>query len=120
MKRLHWEIIFSIAFVFIGTIIAYHFLADFYAFWDAQSFWSLILLICWCVVASGYWRQGSIIHKAKSATHVSLALPCAVFIVQCILFVKGIYYHDNALVLGALIVNSAVVFDIYQIMRFRK
>jgi hypothetical protein len=120
MKRIHWEILFGAGFVLIGTFVAYRLLSGFGSFWTAQTFWSAVLVACWVVVALGYWRQGSIIHKAKSATHVSLALPSAVFLVQCILFVKGIYYQDIALVIGAVLVNSAVVFDIYQIIKFRR
>ena len=117
---MHWEIIFGCIFVLAGTYVAYTALSQVPNFWSEQNLWSGGLLICWFVVALGYWNQGSIIHKAKSATHVSMVLPFAVFVVQCILFVKGIYYHDMSLVAGALLVNSAVSFDLYQIVRYHK
>lgn len=120
MKRLHWEILFGAMSVLLGTFIAFRLLSGVDSFWTIQNFWSIALIGCWVIVAGGYWRQGAIVLKAKSATHVSLILPFAVFLVQCILFVKGIYYHDVALVVGAVLVNSAVVFDIYQIIKFRK
>ncbi|MEJ0021775.1 MAG: hypothetical protein WDN47_04340 [Candidatus Doudnabacteria bacterium] len=117
MKRLYWEILFGALFVLAGSFLAYRFLSGYSAFWTAQKLWSLILVVGYVFVAGGYWRQGAIIHRAKNATNVSLILPSAVFVVQCIIFVKGIYYHDAALVTGAILVNSAVVFDIYQIIR---
>ena len=120
MKRLHLEIIDGLILVLGGSFLAYHFLRNVHGFWTAQNVWSLLLGVGWLVVAGGYWHQGTIIHHAHSASHVSLLLPCTVFVVQCVLFVKGIYYHDVALVFGALLVNSAVVFDIYQILKFRK
>lgn len=120
MKRLHLELVFITLFVIGGTSLTYWLLADAFNFWDNQEFWSLALLVCWGVVSLGYYRQGWIVHKAKSATHVSLFLPIVVFIVQCILFIKGIHYHDYALIVGAILVNSGVAFNIYQIIIFRK
>ena len=120
MKRVHWEIILGIVFVLGGTFVVFNFLKNNQNFWTAQHFWNTTLVAGWTVVSAGYWRQGTIVHKARSATHVSLVLPLAVFFVQCVMFVKGIYYHDAALVCGALLVNSAVVFDIYQIFKYRR
>lgn len=120
MKRLYWEIFLFALFVLLGTFTIYNLLASEAGFWSAQSFWNATLVVCWIIVASGYWHQGAMIHKAKSATHVSFLLPCAVFVVQCVLFVKGIYYRDFALIVGAMLVNSAVAFNLYQIIRFRK
>lgn len=119
MKRLYWEILFGLIFVLGGTFIAYNLLSGIEGFWSAQQTWNLALIVCWIVVAFGYWRQGWIVHKSKSSTHVSILLPSTVFVVQCILFVKGIFYHDFALVTGALLVNSAVVFNLYQLLKFR-
>ncbi len=119
MKRVFLEIIVGVAFVLAGTYIAYWFFSGDTLFWSAQQFWSAGLILCWCIVAGGYFHQGWVIHKAKSATHVSFILPIAVFIVQCILFVKGIYYHDWSLIVGALMVNAGVVFNLYQIFEFR-
>ncbi len=82
-------------------------------------FWSVILAFGWIVVSLGYYHQGWLVHKSKSAEHVSVVLPIAVFLVQCILFVKGIYYHDWSLILGAIMVNSGVIFSLYQIVRVK-
>ncbi len=118
MKRLHVEILLGIVFVAGGTLVIYNFLAPVGAFWSAQNLWSTALIVCWSIVAGGYWRQGWVVYKAKSSTHVSLLLSGAVFLVQCILFVKGIFYKDISLVIGAVLVNSGVVFNMYQILRF--
>lgn len=118
MKRLHIEILLGILFVAGGTLTVYNLLAPVGSFWSAQNIWSTLLIICWCVVASGYWHQGFIVREAKSSTHVSLMLSVTVFLVQCILFVKGIYYKDISLIIGAVVVNSGVIFNIYQIIRF--
>ena len=77
------------------------------------------MVVCWGIVAVGYYHQGWLIHLRKSSQGVSAFLPIAVFLVQCILFVKGIYYHDWALIFGAVTVNSGVVFDLYQIWKVR-
>lgn len=120
MKRIHWEVLLGLVFVVGGTFVAYNLLQNVHGFWTAQNIWSIILILCWMVVASGYWHQGWLVREAKSATHVSYLLPCAVFIVQCILFIKGIYYNDYSLIAGAVMVNSAVVFNLYQIFRVLK
>ncbi len=117
MKKIYWEIIAAIVFVVGSTFLMYTWLSGAVAFWDAQDFWNVALLTCWTVVSFGYCRQGWIVRKAKSATHVSVLLPTVVFFVQCILFVKGIYYDDIALIGGAVLVNCGVVFDLYQIWR---
>ena len=115
MKKLFLEIFFSILFVFATTLFVYGKLVGINNFWDAQNIWSIILALGWIVVALGYYHQGYIVHKSRSASHVSIILPSAVFVVQCVLFVKGIYYKDWALIFGALVVNSGVVFSLYQI-----
>ncbi len=119
MKKLFLEIFSSLIFVFIGTLLVYKQLVGVGDFWNAQNIWSIILALGWIVVALGYYHQGYIVHKSKSASHVSIVLPIAVFIVQCVLFVKGIYYKEWALIFGALIVNSGVVFSLYQITHVR-
>ena len=120
MKKIYWEIIASIVIVLGGTFLVYSGLAQSVAFWNAQQIWSVVLMIGWIVVASGYYHQGWMVHKGHSATHVSAVLPSAVFMVQCILFIKGIYFHDWSLIFGALIVNSGVVFSLYQIVKAKR
>ena len=117
MRRFYLEMVLAVAFVVGSTLGMYHWLSGIVAFWNAQIFWNIALLICWAIVAFGYCRQGWIVRKARSALHVSVMLPAIVFIVQCILFVKGIYYNDFALIVGAVLVNCGVVFDLYQIWR---
>ncbi|MDD5068144.1 MAG: hypothetical protein PHS53_02985 [Candidatus Pacebacteria bacterium] len=119
MKKIHAEIALSALFVVLGTLFAYTRLVGFNIFWNSQVVWSIVLAIGWVIVAIGYYNQGWIVHKAKSADHVSVVLPIAVFIVQCVLFVKGIYYHDWSLIAGAVMVNSGVVFSLYQILKVR-
>lgn len=116
MKKLILEFSLSIVLVFIPTFIVYSILNDFPSFWDAQTLWSIILAIGWIVVAAGYYHQGWLVHKGKSAAHVSIVLPSAVFLVQCVLFIKGIYYSDWSLIWGAVVVNSGVIFSVYQII----
>ena len=120
MRKMYWEILLASLFVVGGTFLMYRQLSSNPAFWDAQGFWNIALVICWAVVAFGYCRQGWLVRKARSAAHVSFLLPMVVFLVQCILFVKGIYYHDTSLIIGAVLVNCGVVFDLYQIARFQK
>ena len=88
-------------------------------FWNAQSIWSALLIVGWVIVALGYYHQGWMVQKSKSSKNVSIVLPVAVFVVQCVLFVKGIYYSDRSLIIGALLVNSGVVFSVYQILKMR-
>jgi hypothetical protein len=116
MKRhLAFEILLSASIVFVPTAFAYQRLAPITSFWNAQSVWSIILGFCWLIVALGYYHQGWLVRTQHSAKDVSRVLPIAVFIVQCILFIKGIYYQDWSLVLGAVLVNSGVVFNLRQI-----
>ncbi|HEY4505214.1 MAG TPA: hypothetical protein VJG67_00785 [Candidatus Paceibacterota bacterium] len=115
--KLFLEIIFSIAFVLVGTYFVYGQLEFVNSFWNAQSIWSSILAIGWIIVSLGYFHQGWLIHEKRNAHNVSALLPIAVFFIQCILFVKGIYYHDWSLIWGALVVNSGVVFSLYHIIR---
>ena len=119
VKKIYIEILVAMMFVFAGTYFVYGRLSPVSEFWGAQTFWSALLIICWVAVALGYYHQGWKIHKAGDSCEVSLLLPCTVFIVQCILFVKGIYYDDWSLILGAMMVNSGVVFNIYQILKNR-
>lgn len=115
-----FEIFGVIAFVVIGTYFAYNGLANLTAFWESQLFWSVILSIGWVIVSFGYFHQGWLVHKNHDSDHVSVVLPATVFVVQCVLFVKGVYYSDWSLIAGAIIVNSGVVFSLYQIIKNRK
>jgi hypothetical protein len=119
MSKAYLEVLGAILFVTFATIAMYSQLADVAFFWNEQLAWSIGLIVCWAVVSAGYFHQGLIIRKARSATHVSIILPIAVFIVQCILFVKGIYYKDFSLILGAVMVNCGVTFNLYQIIKFK-
>lgn len=121
MKRRHIaEAVGSILFVFGLTYLVYQSLVSFPLFWNVQTTWSIALVLCWIFVSAGYFHQGWLVHARNDAKEVSLLLPSAVFIVQCILFVKGIYYHDWSFVLGAVIVNSGVVFSLVQIFKARR
>ncbi|MDO8594251.1 MAG: hypothetical protein Q7R93_01920 [bacterium] len=119
MKKIILEIILSVLFVFLSTYFVYTRLVGLEFFWNAQTLWSMALAICWVIVALGYYHQGWLIRSKNKANAVSIILPIAVFIVQCILFVKGIYYHDWSLIWGAVVVNSGVVFSLSQIIRVR-
>lgn len=117
--RLYVEV-FSVALVVLtATFFIYKELQPFEAFWSSQFLWSAVLAACWVVVASGYYHQGAIVRHDHNAEHVSMVLPIAVFFVQCILFIKGIYYNDWSLIWGAVVVNSGVIFSLYQIVVFR-
>ncbi len=120
MKKVYWEILFSILFVLSGTFVAYRWLASITFFWNAQQVWSVALIICWMMVAAGYYYQGWMIHHGRGAQNISAVLPSIVFVVQCILFVKGIFFNDWSLISGALVVNSGVVFCLYQIIKKKK
>lgn len=120
MKKLLLEFFLSAVFVFGSTYVFYSILAGIPPFWDAQFFWSIVLALGWVIVAAGYYHQGWLVHTKKSSANVSIVLPIAVFFIQCILFVKGIYYQDWSLVWGAVVVNSGVVFSLYQIVRSRR
>lgn len=119
MKKIYIEILFIILFVVFGTIFTYSKLANISFFWNSQLIWSAILIVCWAIVSAGYFHQGWTIHKSQSCANVSLMLPIAVFIVQCILFIKGVYYGDWSLIIGAIIVNLGVTFNLSQIIKFR-
>jgi hypothetical protein len=117
MRKVHWEIIASVVFVLGVTLVVYGQLKDYAAFWDAQNFWSIVLIIGYGVVAAGYYRQGWLVHHNHSAANVSILLPVTVVTIQCLLFIKGIYFNDWSLIVGALIVNSGVVFELYQTLK---
>ena len=117
MKKVYWEILAALLFVVLGTFTAYKVLVGEQSFWNSQTVWSAVLVGCWLVVSLGYFNQGWKVHHSGSATNVSIILPIAVFCVQCILFVKGIYYNDWSLIVGAVLVNSGVCFSLYQIIR---
>lgn len=120
MKKVYWEILGSAVFVLGGTFLIYGQLKGNTGFWSAQSVWSVILIIGWMVVATGYYHQGWMVHKGHTAINVSAILPSAVFVVQCILFIKGIFFNDWSLIFGALLVNSGVVFSLYQIIKAKR
>lgn len=120
MKKIFWEIIFSMILVALSTFLIYGYLAGFRDFWDSQFVWSVILTFGLGVVSFGYFHQGWKVKKSNDASEVSIILPVAVFMVQCVLFVKGVFYGDWSLIAGALMVNSGVVFDIYQILHVGK
>ena len=84
-----------------------------------QLFWSIGLMICWLIVTYGQYHQGKIIKQKQSYDNVSIRLPFAVFIAQCILLVKGIYYNDWSLIGGCIVVNSGVCFNLFQIAKVR-
>ncbi len=119
MRKIHLEILAAVLFVFGCTAFFYNNLANISTFWNAQNTWSAVLIVGWILVSIGYYHQGFMVRSGKTTIAVSLALPIIVFIVQCVLFVKGIYYHDYSLIFGAVVVNSGVVFNIYQISRLR-
>ncbi|MDP3729477.1 MAG: hypothetical protein Q8R26_01840 [bacterium] len=116
------QILLSISAVIVPTFFIYSYLAGFPSFWNAQFAWSIALIVCWIIVSIGYFHQGLLVgvDSFDHARSVSIALPIAVFFVQCILFVKGIFYGDWSLIFGALIVNSGVVFSLFRIIRARK
>jgi len=120
MSKIFKEILITVLFVALSTFLFYGYLAGIHKFWDAQFIWSAVLALGWVVVALGYFHQGWKVHKMSDASEVSIVLPIAVFVVQCVLFIKGIFYGDWSLVAGALMVNSGVVFNIYQIIRVGK
>lgn len=120
MKKVYWEILISMTFVLGGAFLVYGQLESKTAFWDAQSIWSVALIIGWIVVAFGYYYQGWMIHHGHTSVNVSAVLPSTVLVVQCLLFIKGIFFHDWSLIIGALIVNSGVVFCLYQIVKAKR
>jgi len=115
-----FEIAGITAFVLVGTGIAYFALAGLPEFWNSQTVWSIVLIVGWVVVSLGYFHQGWLVHRDNSSAHVSVLLPAVVFLVQCVLFVKGVYYDDWSLIGGALLVNTGVLFSLSQIYISRK
>lgn len=113
------ELVAATLFVLVGTAITYSQLESLVEFWNAQTFWNFALIVCWGIVAFGYYHQGWVIGIKKNSSGVSIILPISVFIVQCILFVKGVFYKDTSLIIGALMVNSGVTFAIYRIYSYR-
>lgn len=120
MKKIVIEVLACALFVLLGTLLAYGGLEGLMNFWSAQNIWSTLLMFGWVIVASGYYHQGWLVHKGHTAAHVSAVLPSAVFVVQCILFIKGVYFDDWSLIFGAIVVNSGVVFSLYQIFKAKR
>ena len=110
----------SMVLVLGGTYVAYGWLAHSAAFWDAQSIWSIGLIIGWGVVAIEYYRQGWMIHHARTLVNVDALLPSTIFVMECILFVKGVFFDDWSMVVSALIVNSGIAFYLYQIIMIKR
>ena len=119
MKKVHIEIFLSVVFVGASTVFMYDKLVGFNQFWNSQIFWSTLLSFGWLMVSLGYFHQGYLVHHSKNANGVSVILPFVVFFVQCILFVKGVYYSDWSLIVGAIVVNSGVVFNLYNILKVK-
>ncbi len=120
MKKAHIgiiEILGILLFVILGTLVVYLELSQVQNFWNAQKLWSIALIFGWLVVSLGYFNQGWKVRCSGSSDNVSIILPTAVFLVQCILFIKGIYYGDWSLIVGAVVVNSGVCFSLYQIIQ---
>ncbi len=120
MKKVYWEILISIVFVLGGTFLVYSWLAHNAAFWDAQRIWSIGLIIGWTVFSVEYFRQGWIIHHARTSANTSVLMPLTYFVMQCILFIKGVFFHDWSLIASALILNSGVVFYLYQTIKLKR
>ena len=118
-RKVFIEILGAALAVLIPTGVIVSYLLRVEEFWNAQALWSTILALGWAIVAGGYFHQGWLVHESTDPSDVSIVLPSAVFVVQCVLFVKGIHYSDWSLVWGALVVNSGVFFNLYQIFRSR-
>lgn len=119
-QRTFFEVLGATLTVLIPTAVIVSYLSGVELFWSAQAVWSVILAVGWAIVAGGYFHQGWLARSSADVSDVSLLLPCAVFVVQCVLFVKGVYYADWSLIWGALVVNSGVLFSIYNIIRARR
>lgn len=119
-NKLLFEITVSVLLVIIPTAGVFWYLKGVPSFWNVQDIWSVVLGLGWVVVSVGYFHQGWLVRSGTPAKDVSLVLPSAVFVVQCVLFVKGIYYDDWSLIWGALVVNSGVFFSVYHILRARR
>lgn len=120
MKKFYFEIFAITLAVLVPTAIVVWYLRNAEGFWAAQTIWSAVLAMGWAVVAGGYFHQGWLVRQSADASDVSLVLPLAVFVVQCVLFVKGVYYSDWSLIWGALVVNSGVCFNLYHIVQARR
>ena len=120
VRKVYWEVLISITFVLGGTFLAYSWLAHNAFFWNTQQIWSVGLIIGWTVVAAEYFRQGWMIHNARTSINISALLPSTIFVMQCILFFKGVFFQDWSLIISALTVNSGVVFCLYQIMKKKR
>ena len=103
-----------------GAYLVYSNLEQNTAFWDAQHIWSIGLIIGWSVNSIEYFRQGWILHHAHTSDNISLLLPATYLVMQCILFVKGIFFQDWSIIASALIVNSGVVFYLYQALQAKR
>ena len=71
MRKVYWEILASVIFVLGGTFLAYGQLAGTAAFWNAQSLWSIALIICSAMIAGGYYYEGWLIHHGRSRANIS-------------------------------------------------
>lgn len=111
---MHREILASVIFVVGGTALLYVWLSETSGFWNAQRLWSIALIAGYAVVAFEYFRYGWLIHHSRTTANISPFLTLSIFAMQCILFVKGIFFGDWSLVAGTLMVNSGVVFTLYQ------
>ena len=110
----------SALFVLGGAYLVYINLESNAAFWDAQHIWSIGLIIGWSVYSIEYFRQGWILHHARTSDNISLLLPSTYLVMQCILFVKGVFFNDWSIIASALIVNSGVVFYLYQALQAKR
>lgn len=110
----------SAAVVLGGAYLLYSNLGNNAAFWDAQSMWSVALILGWAVYSIEYFRQGWIIHHARTSDNISILLPSTYVVMQCILFIKGVFFHDWSIIVSALIVNSGVVFYLYQVIKIKR
>ena len=117
MNRVHWEILASIVFVLGGTAFMWSWLSDMPDFWDEQRLWSFALITGYTIVSFEYFRQGWKIHHARSPANISTTLTTTIMLMQCVLFVKGVYFGDWSLIVGALIYNCGVIFLLYQTIK---
>lgn len=119
MRKVHWEILVSVVVVLGGTYLVYNGLAHNAYFWDAQRIWGMGLIVGWTVLSIEYFRQGWIIHHARTSANISVLMPSTYFILQCILFYKGVFFNDWTIIISSLIVNSGVVFYLYQVIKLK-
>lgn len=95
----------------------YWWLAEVAGFWGAQDLWSIALLMGYSILSFEYFRHGWMIHHARTSANISPILTLSVFALQCVLFVKGVYFEDWSLIAGALILNCGIVFTLYQTIK---